>query len=345
MLRGINYDVGTPFKKGTLSRPVFDELVVKKEIEIIRHDLHCDAIRISGCEVGRLSRASEFALEAGLQVWFSPACPEATGQETISYLTDCAVAAEVLRRKYPNIIFVAGCEYSLFLSGFVKGTTLYERMENLFRPWNMVLNMLGLKKSMHRNLNRFLSDAAQAVKSHFGGQLTYAAGTWEKIDWELFDIVGIDHYLASFNKSFYLKQLQGYYKFNKPVAVLEFGCCAYRGAAEKGPMGWAITEVDASGKTVIRGKYQRDESEQARYITGVLDLLKKENVFGAFVFTFVNPMYKHSDEPTQDLDLASLGIVKPLAEGSGDSYKGMPWVAKDAFYRLSAYYSQMNKNA
>jgi hypothetical protein len=35
LLRGINYDIGTPFRKGELSRPDFDELVVKKEIAIL----------------------------------------------------------------------------------------------------------------------------------------------------------------------------------------------------------------------------------------------------------------------------------------------------------------------
>jgi hypothetical protein len=47
-LRGISYDVATEFVKGLLSRENFDEEVIRKEIEIIKNDLNCDAVRISG---------------------------------------------------------------------------------------------------------------------------------------------------------------------------------------------------------------------------------------------------------------------------------------------------------
>ena len=36
LLRGINYDIGTPFRKDELSRPDFNELIIRKEIEIIK---------------------------------------------------------------------------------------------------------------------------------------------------------------------------------------------------------------------------------------------------------------------------------------------------------------------
>ena len=338
LLRGINYDIGTPFRKGELSRPDFDELVVKREIEIIKNDLHCNVIRISGFDIQRLTQTAEFALEQGLQVWLSPAYIDATTEEATSYLVECAIAAEKLRIKYQNLTFIVGCEYSLFLKGFVKGDTIYQRMETMFSPWGMVLNLLGLRSHVYKNLNRFLRDATTKIRAHFGGQLTYASGTWEKINWDLFDVIGLDHYRASYNKAFYLKQLQGYYKFKKPIAVLEFGCCTYKGADEKGPMGWAITEI-INGKRVIKGNYIRDESVQANYITDLLDILNQEELLGAFVFNFSNPAYKYNSDPALDLDLASFGIVKPLEDIKDGSYKGLPWVPKEAFYRLSNYYS------
>ena len=55
-LRGINYDVGTYYRKGELSRPEFDESVIKKELGIIRNELHCDAVKITGYDVSRLSK-------------------------------------------------------------------------------------------------------------------------------------------------------------------------------------------------------------------------------------------------------------------------------------------------
>ncbi len=59
--KGINYDIGTYTrgKNGLSSREIFDPVVVKREIQIIKHDLHCNAIRISGQEISRLILASE----------------------------------------------------------------------------------------------------------------------------------------------------------------------------------------------------------------------------------------------------------------------------------------------
>jgi hypothetical protein len=338
-LRGINYDVGTPFRKDELSRPEFDETAVKKEMQIIKNDLQCNAIRISGYDIQRLSKTAEFALEQGLQVWLSPAYIDATTEQALIYLTDCAIAAEKLRSKYRDVVFVIGCEYSLFLSGFIKGDTIYQRMETMFSPLGIILNILGLRNSIYRKLNRFLKDAATNIKAHFKGQLSYASGTWEKIDWSIFDVVGIDHYRASYNKSFYTEQLQGYYKFNKPVVNMEFGCCAYRGAEEKGPTGWAITET-VDGKRVIKGEYVRDESVQAKYLTDLLDIFKQEKLLGVFVFTFSNPMYRYNAAPKLDLDMASYGIVKPV-DDIKNGYEGLPWVPKEAFSKLSEYYATL----
>lgn len=338
-LRGLNYDVGTSFRKGELSRPGFEEEEIKKEIGIIKHELHCDAIKITGHDVERLSKATEFALDEGLQVWLTPSYIDATQDEALQHLITCAIAAEKLRTK-GDIIFVLGFEYSLFLKGFVKGDTIYKRLGNMFSPWGMVLNLLGLRRTMHNKLNSFLSDATGKIRKNFGGSLTYASGEWEKINWDLFDLVGVDHYRASYNKTVYVKQLQAYYQFNKPVAVLEFGCCAYKGADEKGAMGWAITE-EVNGRRVIKGDPVRDESVQGNYITELLDILKQEKVYAAFVFTFINPVYKYSTDPKLDLDMASYGIVKPVDE---PSYKGLPWIPKEAFYRLSNYYNRLNKD-
>jgi hypothetical protein len=43
-----------------------------------------------------------------------------------------------------------------------------------------------------KRLNAFLAEAADAARGRFGGPLTYAAGTWEPVDWSRFDIVSVD---------------------------------------------------------------------------------------------------------------------------------------------------------
>lgn len=337
--RGINYDVGTAFRAGELSRVDFDERAVEKEITIIREELKCDSIRISGFDIDRLETAARLALDHGLQVWFSPAHIDATQADAFEYLGRCAQAAERLRKKNENIIFVLGCEYSLFLKGFIRGTTIYDRLANMFSPVGILMNILGLRNGVYRKLNRFLRETVTNVRELFAGKLTYASGTWEKIDWSLFDIVSIDHYRASYNVATYAEELAAYYRFDKPVAVTEFGCCAYKGADEKGGTGWAITEKH-DGAMTIKDGYIRDETVQANYLIELLDIFKKENLYAAFVFTFINPAYKHDDDPKRDLDMASYGIVKPVA-GGADSYEGLPWVPKKAFYELSQYYAKL----
>ncbi len=336
-LKGINYDVGTYFRKGKVSRPDFIDADVKKEFDIIRNDLHCDAVRISGYDIQRLVIASEHALEQGLQVWLSPACIDAGTEEALNYMTECSRAAERLRLKYSDLVLVVGCEYSLFLKGFLKGDTVYDRLKRMFNPIGIFLNITGLRWNMHRRLNNFLGEMVQRVRNEFQGKLTYASGTWEKINWDMFDMVGIDHYRASYNKKNYSKQIAAYYRFNKPVCLLEFGCCSYKGADDKGGAGWAITEFK-DGRPRIKGNYIRDEDVQSDYIIDLLNIFKSEKVFAAFVFTFINPMYKSNANPLYDLDMASYGIVKPVEASSQESWKGLPWTPKKAFFSLAEYY-------
>lgn len=109
--KGINYDVGT-FTRGkeASSRDAFDPAIVKREMEIIKNDLHCTAVRISGQDISRLTLAAEMALLQGLEVWFSPAYIDANETETLAYFIECAKAAEQLRQQSPDIVFVTGCE-------------------------------------------------------------------------------------------------------------------------------------------------------------------------------------------------------------------------------------------
>jgi hypothetical protein len=66
--KGINYDLGT-FTRGneSSSRDVFDPAIVQREMAIIRNDLHCNAVRISGQDIARLTLAAEFAIQQGIR--------------------------------------------------------------------------------------------------------------------------------------------------------------------------------------------------------------------------------------------------------------------------------------
>ena len=84
----------------------------------------------------------------------------------------------------------------------------------------------------------------------------------------------------------------------------------------------------------------RDEQVQANYLTDVLDMLDEEGVDSAFWFTFASYGYPFSTNPRHDLDCASYGLVKILDGASGETYPGMPWEPKQAFYRLAECYAR-----
>ena len=61
---------------------------------------------------------------------------------------------------------------------------------------------------------------------------------------------------------------------------------------------------------------------------------------GAFAFTFATYNYIHDANPKFDIDMASYGVVKILAEDKRPGYEGMPWMPKEAFARLGDWYKK-----
>src|SRR5690348_8409458 len=94
---GIGYDTGF-VNLGVSTRAVFDPEVVRREMRVIREDLHCDAVRVTGSDPERLEIAATLAAEAGLEVWFSPFTCDLTTDQLLDVLADCAERAERLRR-------------------------------------------------------------------------------------------------------------------------------------------------------------------------------------------------------------------------------------------------------
>ena len=127
---GINYDTGF-INKGVSSREPFDSEVVKRELQIIRDDLHCNAVRVTGGDPERLEIAAGIAVEAGLEVWFSPFTCDLTYEEMLDLLADCAERAERLRRQGAEVVLVTGAEISLLNKGFLPGDSIGDRMELL----------------------------------------------------------------------------------------------------------------------------------------------------------------------------------------------------------------------
>lgn len=110
---GITYDTGFT-SAGTTTREPFDPAVVDREMQIIRAELCCDAVRITGGDRDRLETAARYAAGAGLEIWYSPFTNGLTQTELLDVLADSAGRAERLRRAGAEITFLTGSEISLF---------------------------------------------------------------------------------------------------------------------------------------------------------------------------------------------------------------------------------------
>lgn len=337
--KGINYDTGF-FPGGADSRPGFDPETARHEMRVIADDLHCTAVRISGGDPERLSAAGQAAAEAGLEVWFAPFPCERTREELRADFAECARRAEDLRVGGAEVVFVTGCELTLFNHGFLDGADFQERIQT------MVGGGEALWRRMHEigaDLSGFLADAlVKSVRPNFGGKVSYASGTWEHIDWQPFDYVGVDAYRDADNAATFAEHLRRLTVHGKPVAVTEFGSCTYTGAGDRGGLGWSIVDMTQDPPR-LDGVYARDETEQVRYLRELLAIFEQEGVDSAFWFTFVNEIAEHrpDGDPRDDLDMASYSVVKTLADGAhGTAYPHLRWEPKEVFHTLAGIYGE-----
>ncbi|WP_433466555.1 hypothetical protein [Spirillospora sp. CA-128828] len=322
---GINYDTGF-FPGHVNTRPHFDRADVRRDMRAIAEDLQCDAVRISGGRPDRLSVAAEEAAAAGLEIWFAPFPCELVPAEMLELFTECAERAEDVRRGGAEVVLVTGCEVSLFADGFIPGADTHARIAAILSGDPAVYASM---RDTPRRVNAFFAETVAAARARFGGKITYAAGPWEDVDWGPFDIVSVDAYRSAENAAAYREEVRRHFAHGKPVAVTEFGCCTYSGAADRGGTGWMIVDRDTEPPG-LDGTYERDEREQVRYFRELLDVFESEGVDSAFWFTFAGFGLPHDPDPAHDLDLASYGVVKMLKDGT--------WQPKEVFHAIAAAY-------
>lgn len=178
------------------------------------------------------------------------------------------------------------------------------------------------------------------VRERFGGRITYASMPFEGVDWTPFDIISVDLYRSAEVADRYAAGIRSLVARGKPVAITEFGSATYAGAGDKGARSGEIVEWDKHTVIPLRlnGDYIRDEEEQARYVRELLEIFAAEGVDSAFVFSFVLYQLPHREDPRNDLDIASYGIVKVYEDRFGDTYPDMRWEPKAAFAALAGYY-------
>ena len=345
-LRGVVYDCGLNFNGNSLSVKDFRTDVVDYDMGIIKNILRCNAVRIEGESINRLVTAARLANARGLKVFFNPWKHAVGPEEVINYMDSAAIEAEKLRKEGVDITFITGCEYTLFNKGVYPGETFNDRFQWLMQLGTSGKSLEELMKEFeakNKTLNEILRKIAGTVRSKFNGPVGYSAGTWENVDWSLFDLVGIDNYRRGETDEVYKAGMERYKQYGKPVVIMEFGCCAYEGAAPRGGEAFAILQgTDADGNGIYEGGVtpKRSEKEQADYIEGVLRLMEEAGMEGGFVYVFSYPIYPYRDKGC-DLDMTSYSLVKSFDTDDVRSRQMPPWQPKEAFYRLGQIYNEM----
>lgn len=339
--KGVVYDAGCGRVPNW--RPDYTPALMHRELEIIKSGLHCNAVRIRARDIGRLTAAAEGALGQGLEVWLSPELWNKSPDTTLRYLTRAAAAAEELRARWPGqLVFSVGNELTLFMHGIVKGRTIHGRIpatRDAFRSG-----------ADHRQLNAYLSRASAAVREVFSGPVTYASLPIERVDWDMFDLIGINHYWYAPVKDRYLQTLEPLLASGKPVVITEMGFRTRTGADQTGSGGpenidpatmvLHLLPLTRRVRPRVKTILQRDEELQASSLLRQLELLDSAGVAGTFVYTFTSPLWPHGDDPRHDLDAGSFGLVKPCPDGRlGTTYPDMAWEPKKSFAAVADYYA------
>ncbi|PLB51396.1 hypothetical protein P170DRAFT_453152 [Aspergillus steynii IBT 23096] len=344
---GVVYDVGLKFGDHGFSVEPFDPPRVEYDMRVIANEIHANAVRIEGEEISRLETATRAAHSVGLAVFFNPWKMGEGVDETRDYLKEAAKTAERLYQDGVNLIFVAGCEYTIFSKGIFPGESWNERAMWLGSHLSGGHASDDVPRALREKsveLNEVLRSFAGVVRKEFSGLLTYSAGTWELVDWDIFDIVGIDYYRRGETEEKYISGLQRY-RFGKPLAVMEVGCCAYEGAAGRGDGGFMLlkgTNPDGSG--IFEGDIvpTRSEREQADYLSRQLDLLSGADVHAVFVYVFSFPCMPKGEGPS-DLDMMCFSLVKHFPDQDGKSRAIPAWAPKESFFRVAEFFRSIRQ--
>ncbi|MCM2389788.1 abortive phage infection protein [Streptomyces albipurpureus] len=326
--RGVCYTLGAGETPGTAWQPAR----VRDDVRAIQRELHADSIKVTGDGVQRLTTTAAEAAERGLHIWLEPTLGDQPEQDILDHLAECGRFAERLRRQGAKVDLSVGCEFWLFVPGIVPGAHVLERIANLqngtFDPVHM-----------QRELRRFIGRAARVGRSVFHGRLSYASAQGDEVDWTLFDIVGLNYYSSFPRRSSYVRELEKYLRWGKPLAITEFGTCTFVGAPEAGGMGWATVDYTKDPPEII-GNPIRSEHTQAVYLLELLDVFESMGLYSAMAFEFITPDQPHRKEIRYDLDLASYGIVKVIKDNPNDPESDWHWKPKESFHALARRYAR-----
>jgi len=282
-IKGISYLVGRQF----LYSPTFrDELELREQLDVIKNELRCNALKIYGDYEDWLVRSAEIAIDKGFEtIAVAPLyrmankTAEIDIEENIRRVAALSKRVEELRLKSDRILLMLPCELSLEVIGIRSGTTYADRQKQLSSQWR--------SQEIFNRLNFYLDKMTNEVRKNYHGQITYGklaggdqGGGCEKVDWNRLglDIVGAQEYWNKryFSREQVLKTLLDLKPYGKPIWITEFGCCSYEGASQYGGAGGDYVYLNTN----------YDEREQARHIADQIGIYKAAKMDGIFLHAF-----------------------------------------------------------
>ncbi|WP_159047602.1 hypothetical protein [Streptomyces sp. WM6378] len=126
-------------------------------------------------------------------------------------------------------------------------------------------------------------------------------------------------------------------RWGKPVAITEFGTCAYVGAPKAGGMGWEVVDCTKQPNE-SKGNLVRSERTRSAHVADLLDVFESLGLYAAVAFEFVTPDAPHRPEPRLDLDMAGCSIVKTIKDGPDDLASAWRWEPRQAFHAPARHY-------
>ena len=293
-IKGICYNAGIYSWQPAFKPPEIEEMI--EDLEVIRCELGCNAIRIFGDFETDMLECARQALSQGFKVIaLSPRYIGLDTEETERRVTDFA-------RKVQHLLNLAQPSTSIVL--FVGNELTLDTKD-------LADDRRDLRTQMtHLRLNRYLEKVAKSVRAVFDGTISYAAGIWEDVQWDLlpFDVVALNVYLNAENHEAVLKRISDLQRTGRPMWITEFGSCTYQGAFQYG--GMAHDHLDFQAYS---------QEEQAAVIEKTLKLLNEAKVNACFLYKY---------KACKPDDRGSYGILR---------FDGGRFARKLSFYLYKSY--------
>ncbi len=254
--KGIRYDTGFSFDAS--NRRPFDHAVVRRELQIIRDDLHCTAVRVFGNDPDRLDFAANHAADLGLEVWFSPFTYQLTPSRCSTSSPTAPSARSGSGERGAELVFVTGAELSLFNSGFLPGESLRRAGRGCWpaapraraaRPRCRLASTISSARRWPWSANG--SAARSPTRRSRSSASTGRRSTSSSVD--AYRLDGGGRRVRRAPSGLWSPRA-------KPVAITEFGCASHRGAADRGARGGEIVEYEEGIPVRLNGDYARDEA-------------------------------------------------------------------------------------